>query len=135
MTRNVVVQASYEGILRDHMRRIRVLEAAANVIPTDLLQVAVDFSTSGDHTILAAPGAGLVIQVVGGVIIAAGDVNIKFKDGTPADLTGVMALTANSGFSVAEVGMFKCATNKSLVINHSVAIQVGGWLVYRLLSG
>lgn len=93
---------------------------------------AVAASSSGDNTLVAAV-AGKKILVLGCVLIAAGAVNIRFEDGAAGTaLSGVMALTTNSGYTApfSEIGWTMTSTNTLLNLELSGAVSVAGWLIY-----
>lgn len=90
---------------------------------------AIQTSTSGDNTILAAQGAGIIIVPTGYWFMANGAVNVKWKSGAGTDKTGLHYFAAaGSGLTVPEAvrGLFKTAANEALVLNLSGAVAVGG---------
>lgn len=94
--------------------------------------VAIDAASSGDNTILAAVSAKK-IRVLQVILVAAGDVNVRFESGAAGTaLTGQMNLTTNSGFeaSFCPVGHFETGSNVLLNLELSAAVSVDGWLVY-----
>jgi hypothetical protein len=91
-------------------------------------------SSSGNNALVAAV-ASKKIRVLEYTLIANGTVNAKFQSdgaGTPVDLTGLKYCVANMGLSApfSPVGWFESASGKSLDLNLSAAIAVGGELVY-----
>ena len=97
--------------------------------PTDIV---VNLSASGDGTLLAAQGAGKIIHVLSGVIMAGGAVNITFfSNAAGTSLTGAFPLVANVGFALpfCPVGHFRTLDNQALVLNLSASEQVSGHLV------
>lgn len=97
----------------------------------DFRRVAVSASSSGDNTLLAAI-TGKKIRVVGGVLMAAGAVNAKFKSGASTDLTGLLRFdAAGSGVALPEMmaGLAETAAGEALVLNLSAATAVSGMLV------
>ena len=91
-------------------------------------------SASGNNALVAAV-ASKKIRVVSYNFIANGTVNAKFQSdgaGTPTDLTGLKYCIANMGISVpfSPAGYFESGSGKSLDLNLSAAIAVGGELTY-----
>ena len=93
----------------------------------------VDEASSGDNTLVAAV-AGKQILLISCIIIATGDVNIRFEDGASSGtfLSGQMALTANSGFTAPfnEGGWLIASVNTLLNLELSGATSVDGMLTY-----
>lgn len=93
---------------------------------------AINVGSSGDNTLVAAVTAKK-IRILQVILVAAGDVNVRFESGAAGTaLTGIMALTTNSGFeaSFCPVGHFETASNTLLNLELSAAVEVDGWLVY-----
>lgn len=119
------------GLLK---RRVRALEAnpVITILPDNALDAVINVSASGTTDLVAAPGAGKKIKVIGCTLIAADVVKVKFLDSTPTDKTGAMQLIGSTGFaSIA----FICASNKKLQINLDVAVQVSGVVNYLIING
>ena len=92
----------------------------------------IDAAASGDNTIVALV-SGKKIRVLGGLLVAAGDVNVRFESGAAGTaLTGQMNLTTNSGFAIPfnPLGNFESASGVLLNLELSAAISVDGWLTY-----
>lgn len=91
-------------------------------------------SSSGNNAVVAAV-ASKKIRVLAYNFIANGTVNAKFQSdggGTPVDLTGLKYCVANVGICAPynPKGWFESASGKSLDINLSAAVAIGGELVY-----
>ena len=91
-------------------------------------------SASGNNALVAAV-TDKKIRVLQYNFIANGSVNAKFQSdgaGTPADLTGLKYCVVNSGISCpfSPVGYFETVVSKSLDLNLTGAIAVGGELTY-----
>lgn len=89
-------------------------------------------STSGNNTLVAAV-ASRKIRVISFFLVADGTVNVKFQSGAGGtDLTGAMALIANTGMAVNlnQFGHFETAVNTLLNMNLSAAVGVRGALTY-----
>jgi len=102
---------------------------------------AVSASSSGDNTIVAA-STGQKIVLLSYVVIAAGDVSIRWKSGASTNLSGAMALATNGGAAPSAgplapagvVGLLETASGEALVLNLSAAVAVGGHITYRLVT-
>jgi hypothetical protein len=89
-------------------------------------------SASGNNTLVAAV-SGKKIRMLSLLLVASGTVNVKFQSGAGGtDLTGLMNLVANTGFSLAysPIGHFETASNTLLNMSLSAAVAVGGVLTY-----
>lgn len=108
---------------------VRMYTGPAPVQPT-LTSAKIDISSSGDNEIVAA-SASLVTWVYRIFLVAAGDVTIKFRDGT-TDLTGAMTLKAGGSITLDLDGepWFTTSTNTAFQINLSAAVQVSGRIYY-----
>lgn len=91
--------------------------------------------SSGNNAVVTAV-TSKKIRVLGYNLMGAGAVNAKFQSdggGTPVDLTGLKYIAAAGGGICAPfnpVGWFESASGKSLDLNLSGAVAVGGELVY-----
>ncbi len=102
----------------------------------DLRSAEIDFSTSGDHTIIAAPsttGNYLAIDFVS-LIPTTAD-TVQFKSGStdiggPLPLDAKQALTWENAIQSTR-GIITCAPNEAFVINTLANTQVGGLVRYR----
>lgn len=98
----------------------------------DYKYAVINDSSSGDNTIIAAV-ASRKIRVLAAVLVAAGDVTVRFESGASGTaLTGVMDLTTNSGFTLPynPAGWFETAVNTLLNIELSAAVAVAGSITY-----
>lgn len=101
---------------------------------------AINVSTSGDNTIVAAV-AGKSVRVHRYELSSAGAVNVKWKDGASTDLTGLLDLAAagsgtdaqDNSSSRADDGLFQTSKGNALVLNLSAAVVVGGFVDYDLI--
>jgi hypothetical protein len=98
-----------------------------------MASAAVSAASSGQNTVVAAPGAGKFIRVYGYVLVASSSVTAKWQSNT-TDLTGAMSFTANSGVASgwARDGWFDCNTNEALKLNLGGALQVSGHVLYEV---
>ncbi|RJO60391.1 hypothetical protein C4544_05190 [candidate division WS5 bacterium] len=97
----------------------------------------IDTATSGDNTIIAAPGAGKYLAIDHINMVPKGGVTIQFKDGS-TDYGGDYLLTTSQGFVLENVyadqdGIITCSDNSAFVINLSGNVQVSGFVRYRIL--
>lgn len=99
--------------------------------PRDTTTIVLAKSTSGDQTLVTGVTAKK-IKVVSLVMMANAVVNVKFKDSTPQDLTGLFYFSAKGGVVLNnhEDDWFETAAGKSLVWNLSASQAVGGVLTY-----
>ena len=97
----------------------------------------IDFAASGDNTIIAAPSAGrIVIDFI--TVFPEGATTIQLKDGT-TDYGGEFALDAKQAFLIENGskmydGIITLSKETAFVINSSVAVQVSGFVRYRVLD-
>jgi hypothetical protein len=100
-----------------------------------ILRAAISAASSGDNTVVAAV-ASKKIKVLEVVLIAAGDVDVRFESAAGGTaLTGVMSLAADGNGFVAPMATpglhhFETAAAALLNLELSAAVQVSGWLVY-----
>lgn len=96
------------------------------------IQIAIDTSTSGDTTLVAAQ-ANKRIVVLAYTLIARSTVDARWKSGSNSK-SGLLALIASTGASPAHnpKGVIRCNVGEALVLNLSDAIYVGGHLTYEL---
>ncbi len=99
--------------------------------------VSFNTSSSGTTTLVAAPGSGKSLQLLGFAITGFGDVLAKFRDstGTPVEFTAVRVkdgggLVAPPSPEWEWIG----GDNKSIDLNLSAAIQVVGHVTYRVIG-
>jgi len=98
-----------------------------------IYRVAVDASSSGNNTLVAAV-SGCKIIVLSFLAVAPTAVTVTFKSASTA-LSGPMPPGANGGFVMPHnpVGWMKGGTNEALILNLDSAVRVGGVLVYQLV--
>lgn len=90
-------------------------------------RAAINISSSGDNTIVAAVG-GQTVRIHKLFLIASGAVNLKFKDGASTDLTPALPLQAYGAMTLDfdQEPWFITAAGNALIINLSAAVQVSG---------
>jgi len=93
-------------------------------------KVSVDINTLGDNTILT-PGSGNKIIILGGVLMAGADVDIRFKSAA-TNLSGAMPVASRGGFKMEldAMGHLETADDEAFIINLSAAEQLSGFLQY-----
>ena len=96
---------------------------------------AIDASTNGDNTIVAAV-SGKKIRVLVYSLVCTLATTVRWKSGGATNKSGPMAFAANGGISVpyCPVGHLETATTADLVLNLSAGNQVSGHLVYIEVS-
>lgn len=109
------------------------------MILEDSKMASVSFSTSGDQTIIAAPGAGKYIAIDHINFVVAGATNVYFVDGS-TQYGGLYTLTTNQAMVLenthqAQKGVITCADNSAFKINSSASVVVGGFVRYRICGG
>ena len=89
-------------------------------------------ASSGDNTIVAGVASNK-LRVLAGMLLASGTVSVRFESGAGGTaLTGVIPLTAQTGFQIpfCPVGNFETASAALLNLELSGAVGVYGWIVY-----
>lgn len=99
----------------------------------------ISFSTSGDQTIISAPGDGKYLAIDQINFVVAGATNIQFKDGS-TNYGGAYPLTTNQAVVLEnsymhDHGVITGSNNSAFKINSSAAVQVSGFVRYRLVGG
>jgi hypothetical protein len=99
-----------------------------------ITQVAVTQGAAGSTDLVAIPGTGLKIYVVGIVLVGDAGGTVKFTEGTgPTDLTGAIPVAANGGFVVIsndDTPILSTNTANSKLSLVSVTAKVFGWVRY-----
>lgn len=98
-------------------------------------EVKLDFTTTGDTTLVAAV-ASKRIKVHRFFFTVDAATTIKFKDGASTDFTGYMSFTASgANFSDASGDpWFTTTAGNAFVINQSGTAQISGRLYYTVVS-
>ena len=103
---------------------------------------SISISSSGDNTIIAAPGDGKYLAIDHINFVTAGAVTVQFKIG-PAAFTpnygGAYPLTTNQAVTLenayqGEDGIITCGNNEAFIINLGGAVQVSGFVRYRIVG-
>uniref|UniRef100_A0A6H1ZH79 Uncharacterized protein n=1 Tax=viral metagenome TaxID=1070528 RepID=A0A6H1ZH79_9ZZZZ len=97
----------------------------------------IDFATSGDQEIIAAPSAGrIVIDFI--LVFPEGATTLQLLDGS-TDYGGQYALDAKQPFVLENTtrdyeGLISCTNEAAFQINSTAAVQVSGFVKYRILD-
>lgn len=106
-----------------------------NTYGRTVTQIAVAAGAAASTDLVAAPGAGLKIYVVGMVLVQKAVGTLKFTEGVgPTDLTGVIDEAAAGGFVVFDNGNVVLQTNtansKLSIVTAGAGANANGWLRY-----
>lgn len=98
----------------------------------------ISISTSGDNTLISAPGDGKYIMIDHINMVPNSGVTVQLKDGSTA-YGGAYSLTSSQGFVLEnammnEHGVITLSNNSAFVINLSGAVQVSGFIRYRIFN-
>jgi len=99
-------------------------------------RAAISAAAMGNNTLVVAAGAGLKIKVLGIILVASGDVDVRLEDGAGgAALTGIMSLASDGNGFVLPMTFpgyhwMQTSDNTLLNLELSAAIQVSGCIVY-----
>lgn len=99
-------------------------------------RAVISAASSGDNTLIAAAGAGIKNKVLGLIIVASGDVDLRLEDGAGGTaLTGVISLAADGNGFILPMTFpgyhwIQTSDNTLLNLELSAAVQVSGCIVY-----
>ena len=98
----------------------------------------IDISSSGDNTIISAPGAGKFIAIDFITFIPTSAVEVQLKDGS-TDYGGPLPLDAKQALAWENTlnndqGIITLSDDSAFVINLDAAVQVGGFVRYRIIN-
>ena len=96
----------------------------------NLVEAPIDFTASGDQTLVAAV-AGRSVRVYHLFLVVSADTELTFKRGA-TELTGPMPMLANGSIVLDFQGQpwFATLDNEAFVLNQSGTAQVSGQLAY-----
>ncbi len=98
------------------------------------MQVAIDQTAAGSTDVVAAPGAGLKIYVVGAVLSMSAAGTVKFQEGTgPTDLSGEIDFPALGGMVTIGNGIDPILQTNTANAKLTILTTTGaanGWLRY-----
>ena len=109
----------------------------AQIYWENLKTAVIDISSSGDNTIIAAPANGYIaIDHVN--LLPTTAVSVKFKRGS-TDISGPYPLDAKQAVTLEnaihnEKGIMTCLPGDAFVVNLGSAVQVGGFVRYRIVG-
>ncbi len=97
---------------------------------SDLLQLAISFSNTGDNTIIAGI-ANQIIRVWKIFLIVSAGTNITYKDAATL-ISGALPFSANEGMVLDfdTKPWMTCASGDSFILNQSGSAQVSGTVYY-----
>lgn len=104
----------------------------------DLLKADINVSTSGDQTIIAAPGDGKYIAIDFLMIVNTTAQTLQLKEGTtnyggPLPLGSLGTLVLENSMRN-EHGVITLGNNKAFTLNLGASTQVGGLVRYRIVG-
>lgn len=108
----------------------------SGIVPTgnvsNFSEISIDFSTTGDNTIVAAV-ANKTIRVFRFFFVCSAATSITVKDGAGTSLTGAMSMSQNGGFTLdfQWEPWFRTSSGNALIFNQSGTAQVSGRLYYQ----
>ncbi len=103
----------------------------------NLLNKVINISTSGNNTLISAPANGyIVIDHIN--LVNTSSVGVTFKSGTTA-LSGTYPLSDKQPITLENVmqneqGIITCNPGDGFVINLDSAVQVSGFIRYRIIG-
>lgn len=102
---------------------------------------AISYATASTGELIAAPGEGKRLRILGYLLVAAGAVVATLKSGSTA-LTGAMTLATGTpmvvppgGTKIDRLPCMECGTNEAFNLTLGGAVQVSGWVVYEVVTG
>lgn len=107
------------------------------MIIENTIKADISASASGDNTIISAPAGTSETLVIDHInLIPDGAVSLQIKSGE-TNYGGLYSLTANQGFILENVigdenGIIKCGANEAFILNLSAAVQISGFVKYRI---
>ena len=103
-----------------------------------MASIRVNATSDGDNTVVAAPGAGLSIRVLGFVLTGQTTAGTALvRSGAAGTVHADLSLGTSGGvdFSGDErEPAFTCDTNTALVINNSAGLDTKGMVVYVIVK-
>jgi hypothetical protein len=98
----------------------------------------INISTSGDNTIIAAPGDGKYLAIDFVQYMVTNTTTVQHKDGAanyggPYPLAAQQAVTIENSMQN-EHGVLTCSNNSPFIMNLSGNVQTGGIIRYRIVG-
>ena len=108
------------------------------VIDEKLQKADINISSSGDNTVIAAPGSGQYIAIDFISFFPTTAVTVQFKDGATSyggalPLDAKQTITWENSFRNQD-GVITMSNNSAFVMNLGGAIQVSGLIRYRIIG-
>lgn len=102
-------------------------------------RVTVNAANDGDNTVIAAPGPGKALLVIGYALRSVGAGISIVKSGAAGSqhdsVTGVAAPGTRFGDDAhPDVGIFMTDVNQPLVINNAAGVDTFGFIAYRIIT-
>lgn len=100
-----------------------------------LRQEVINFSTSGDHTVITATAGASPITVYGILLTVDGATAITFKDSAGTSFSGALLLTGSGSsltLPLSASPWFPVGIGNDFIINSSNAVSVQGTVWYAL---
>lgn len=104
----------------------------------NLLTATISTASSGDNTIIAAPGDGKFIAIDHINFIPASAVTVQLKTGSN-NYGGLYSLDAKQAFTLEnaiannERGVITCGNNEAFIISLGGNVQTSGFVRYRIV--
>ena len=101
-----------------------------------LMKADINFATSGDHTVIAAPTDGFIaIEHIN--LVPTTSTTLQFKDGV-TNYGGAYALANQQSLVLEnsirnEDGLMQMSSKSAFGINTGSAVQVSGFVLYRII--
>lgn len=110
-------------------QRVKLQRGADGKASGDIQFAAIDCSSSGANTIVAADASNH-IRVIAYVLTGSAAVNARWKSAA-TNLSGLLYVDTKGGVAATSVdGLFQTAINEALVLDLSSAVAVGGHIAY-----
>lgn len=98
----------------------------------------IDIASSGDNTIIDAPGEGKYLAIDFLSLLPTSVVAVQFKTGStayggPYPLAALQAVVFDNPAQLQD-GVITIADNEAFIINLGGAVQVGGFVRYRIIN-
>lgn len=103
-----------------------------DVVGSTFSELAVDFSASGDNTVIAGV-VNKTIRVFRMFFVCSAATSITIKNGAGTNLTGAMAMSANGGFTLdfQNEAWFHTSASNAFILNQTGTAQVSGRVYYQ----
>lgn len=104
----------------------------------NLKKADINISSSGNNTIISAPTNGYIVIDHINFLAGSSSVNVQLKDGA-TNYGGLYQLTSNQAITLEntiqnEKGIITLTPGNAFIINLSAAVQVSGFVRYRVIG-